>query len=209
HRRVVDDELWIEVRPLAAQDRPVVEAARQRLDVPLADQRGVVAGIAQQHRPGDLVVAQAHLLVPARLLAAAGHAVAVRVQPRQVGGAAGRAHRGGDEALVEADALVADAVHVRRLQDLVAVDAQRVLRLVVGHDEDDVGRALGRLRRRLAGPGPGLGTGEAGCAQPQRARSQQLDGIATADVGAHAATSRRWLVRPTRNRRPGTTLAAH
>src|SRR3546814_1996466 len=63
------------------------------------------------------------------------------------------ADRGGDETLVEADALVADAVHVRRLQDLVAVDAQRILRLVVRHDEDDVGRALARLGRRPAGAG--------------------------------------------------------
>src|SRR3546814_12134871 len=61
--------------------------------------------------------------------------------------------RGGDEAFVEADALVADAVHVRRLQDLVAVDAQRVLLLVVCHDDDDVGRALARLGRRPAGAG--------------------------------------------------------
>src|SRR3546814_7032894 len=82
HRRVVDDELRIEIAALAAQDRPVVEAARHRLDVPLADHRGVVAGLAQQHRVGDLVVAQAHLLVPARLLAVAGDRKSTRLKSR-------------------------------------------------------------------------------------------------------------------------------
>src|SRR3546814_14613334 len=86
------------------------------------------------------------------------------------------ADRGGDETLVEADALVADAVHVRRLQDLVAVDAQRILRLVVRHDEDDVGRALARLGRRPAGAGLRLRM-DAADAQAPRPRAQQLDAV--------------------------------
>src|SRR5690606_20087405 len=93
-RGAVDDALGIEVAALAAQDRPVVEAGRVGLDVPLADHAGVVTGLAQQHRPGDLVVAQAALAVEAGLLAVAGDGVGVRVQAGEARGPAGPAGRG-------------------------------------------------------------------------------------------------------------------
>src|SRR3546814_11076145 len=53
HRCVVDDELRIEVAALATQDRPVAEAARSRLDVPLADHGGVVAGVPSSETRSD------------------------------------------------------------------------------------------------------------------------------------------------------------
>lgn len=40
---------------------------------------------------------------------------------------------------VEAHTLVGDAIEIRRVIDAAAVAAQRLERVVVGHDEEDVG----------------------------------------------------------------------
>src|SRR3546814_9203897 len=79
---------------------------------------------------------QFRLPVESGLLAVGAHAVGVRVLPGEEARPVRQAQRVGDEAKVEAQAFVGDAVEVRRLQDRVAVGAHRRLVVVVGHDED-------------------------------------------------------------------------
>jgi hypothetical protein len=135
--RAVHEHRRIEVLALPGQHRGVVVAFRRRVDVPLADHAGVVAVGAQQVRPGPRV-AQLRFAGETGFLAVGAQTVRMRVLPGEEAGAARQAQRVGDEPEIETQAFVADAVQVRRLQYLAAVHAERRLRVVVGHDEDDV-----------------------------------------------------------------------
>ena len=146
----------IDVGALAGQDLPAIEAGRIAAEVPLADHAGVVAALLQQprHRHARAVEAVEHR-----------HAVEVRVLAGEDRGAARRADRVGGEDARQQRALARQPIEVRRLVDARPVGADRVRRVIVGHDEDDVG-AVGAwgLRHR--------GRGQKGGDDPEARRSQ-------------------------------------
>ena len=139
HRRIV-------VHALTGKDLPEVEAGRIRAEVPLADDRGLIAGLLQQLREGDLRTVEPGIGV-----------VRKAVQVAVLSGEDGRTRRPADRvrhhAAVKAHAALGDPVDVRRLEQLpfVTVGADGLIRVIVGEDEDDV---------RLAGRGGVRGQGE-------------------------------------------------
>ena len=139
------EEGGIVVDALAGEDVPVVEAGGVGDEVPLADHGGLVAGALQFL--GDVIALRVERLVEGV------DAVLVAVLAGEDRGAAGRADGVGAEAVGEAHAAVGDAVDVRRLVDAAAVGGDGVGGVIVGHDEEDVGRAAlpWRGRRSRAG----------------------------------------------------------
>jgi len=127
----VDEELRIPISALAGQDDPAVEAGGIAAEMPFADHASVVTAILQVLRH---VVAAAVEAIEYR------HGIAVRVLSGEQGGAARGANGVGDEAIGEASASLGEAVKVRGLVDLGAVGGDGVLGVVVGKDENDVGR---------------------------------------------------------------------
>ena len=129
--------LGVVVAPLAGKHGPVVESGwpvrRALPEVPLADVRGLVAGGLQQLGEGLQAVVHHR--------GQRGHAVHVVVGAGQDRGPARGADRVGAEAVVEAHATGGDAVELGCAIDAAAVAAHRVRRMVVAHDEQNVGRA--------------------------------------------------------------------
>ena len=129
--------LGVVVASLAGEHGPVVEAGRpvrrSLPQVPLADVRGLVAGGLQQLRKGLQAVVHHG--------GQRGDAVQVVVGAGQDRGPARRADRVGAEAVVEPHAAGGDAVEVGRAVDAAAVAAHGMRRVVVAHDEQNVGRA--------------------------------------------------------------------
>ena len=68
------------------------------------------------------------------------NAVEVRIFSGEDHGAARRTNRIRDEGVREAHSFTSDAVNVGRVDKLAAVRANRMRRVIVGHDEDDIGR---------------------------------------------------------------------
>ena len=126
------------VEPLPRQHAPVVEArrlvGRPLAEVPLAEDRRLVARLPQQLRVGGQAVVHVRRQ--------GGDAVDVVVGAGEDGGPAGGADAVGAEAVVEAHALVGDAVEVGGAVDAAPVAAHGVGGVVVGHDEEDVGTGI-------------------------------------------------------------------
>ena len=120
----------IEIGALSRKDFPAIEALRIASEVPLADHAGVVAALLQQLRDRRTAAVE-----PVEN----GHAVDVRVLAGEDGGAARRADRVGGEDVFEERALFGNAIEVRRLVDARPIGADGVRRVIVRHDEDDVG----------------------------------------------------------------------
>ena len=133
------EEGGIVIDALAGEDIPVVEAGGFGNEVPLADHGGLVARALEFL--GDVIA-----LGVERLFEGVD-AVLVAVLAGEDRGAAGRADGVGAEAVGEAHAAVGDAVDVRRLIDAAAVGRDGMGGVIVGHDEENVGR------------GPSLGEG--------------------------------------------------
>jgi hypothetical protein len=136
----------IEVRPLAREDLPPVEAGRIAPEVPLSDHPRVVASLLQQPRDGR-----------ARPVEAVEHrdAVYVRVLTGQDRSAAWRADRVGREDARQHRALTRQPIDIRRLVDTRPIRANGMCRVVVAHDKDDVGPVgARRLCRRAHWPEP-------------------------------------------------------
>ena len=131
HRRVVVDAL-------SRQDLPEVEAGGVADEVPLAYDGGLIAGLLQQLREGELRAVEDRVRV-------VEEAVEVRVFAGQDDGAARTADGVGDQGAIEAHAFLGEAVDVRGLVQLtgVTVGADRLVGMVIGEDEHDVG-LLGR-----------------------------------------------------------------
>jgi hypothetical protein len=116
----------------AALAREGAAAARMGAEqVPLADVRGLVAGVAEL--VGDRALGGGH--APAD----GGDEPAVGVLPGHQGEAAGDADRVGHARVGEAQALGRQPVDVRRGDVGIAVAAQRVAPELVADDEEDVG----------------------------------------------------------------------
>ena len=124
--------------PLAGQDAPGIEARRVGHQVPLADDGRVVAGLVEQAGKRRLLLLVERIEVL--------DAVSVGVLAGEDRRPAGRADGVGHEAVGEPHALRGDAVDLRGRVDLRAVAADRLGGVVVGHDEEDIGRA-GHVRR--------------------------------------------------------------
>ena len=78
-------------------------------------------------------------------------AVAMGVEAGEDRSAARRAERGRDERVLEVDAVALEGVEVRRLEQRVAHEAERVEAQVVGQDEDDVAPRDGARLFRCGG----------------------------------------------------------
>ena len=131
------------IHALAGKDFPFVEAGRVAAKMPLADHASVVAALLQQTRDGH-----------ARAVEPVEHrdAVEVRILASQDCGTARRADGIRGEDAGQERALARQAVEVRRRVDFRPVRADGVRRVVVGHDEDDVGTiGAPRLRPRTRG----------------------------------------------------------
>ena len=116
---------------------PVWTEARVRAEVPLAEQAGGVAGVAQRRRQ-RLVAVRKHRRV-GRLGGMPSEAPGMAAGQQRH--ARGRAHRA-DVVLVELDAVPRQPIEVGRA-DLRAVVAHVTPSQVVGEDVEDVGRAGG------------------------------------------------------------------
>ena len=129
-------------RPLV--ERPDLAGREGRRVVVLAEPRRGVAVVEQDAADGGLVLADDAVVAgeAGRLLGDHAEADRVVVAPGDQRGARRRAQRGGEHAVV-AQALVRDAVHGRR-RDHAAEGARHAEAGVVGHDQQDVGRLLGR-----------------------------------------------------------------
>ena len=145
---VLVDQHRVVVVPLAGEHVPVVEALGVRVEVPLADHRGPVAGAAELLGEGPLV--------PVELVAVAAEAVRVAVLAGEDGGAARAADGVAAERAREDDALGGqpvdarrgvDAVHPGSVGEMGPVGADGVGRVIVAEDEEDVGSSW--LRRAL------------------------------------------------------------
>ena len=154
HRRVIIDAL-------ARENLPKIKARWIGAEMPLADDRRLVAGLLEQ--------------LGKRLLRAVERGVRVVGKPVQVAvfsGEDGRARRAADrvghETAVKAHALFREAVDVRGIEQLarVAVGADGLVGVIVGKNKDDV--------RRFRGAG---GTCEGGNREKaKQEESHRLDG---------------------------------
>ena len=139
------DQHGVVVVALPGQHVPVIEALGIGAQVPLADHRGLVADRLQQLGEG--------LLVAVELVPVVHEPVLVAVLAGQDDRAARTTDRVGAEAAPEEHALGGESIEVGRGLDRLeptAVRADRVGRVVVGEQEQDVGAVLagGEAARR-------------------------------------------------------------
>ena len=140
----LQDEVRVVVVALIGDNLPVVEARREALQMPFADDRRFVARPAQQLREGLLrTVEDTGRIVVETVL--------VRMLACEHAGAARAAQRIGHEAVCEADALGGYPVEVGCRGVAAVVTAHHLGRMVVGHDVEDIHRARRRLAVRAAG----------------------------------------------------------
>ena len=124
----------VPVGALAGQDLPAIEADGIAAEMPFADHAGVIARLLQQARDRHARAVEA---------VEDGNAVEVRVLPGQDRGAAGRADRVRREHPRQQRALPRQPIEVGRRVHPRPVRANRMRRVVVGHDEHDVRPSAG------------------------------------------------------------------
>jgi len=175
-------------------------------EVPLADQRGLVARAAQQRRDRRMSVRDPDLRrSPAERLLET-HAQALRITARDERAARGRADRCGCVVARELEPLSREPVEYRRLVVGAAIAAQVAVAEVVGQDEHHVGpRGLLRMRgpraeRRDCGRSDG-GTENVSASHVvahRFPRGSSADDCATPSARARDARPRRRASRPRR-----------
>ena len=158
------------VLALSDEDVPVVEAGGVGGQVPLADDSGFVAGLAQELWEGLLAAVEGAGVV--------GESVLVAVLAGEQAGPAGTADGVGHEALREDHARIRQPVDVRGLDQAVPVGADGLIRVVVAHDIDDVERFAGFLPVCFRGILSASGTYRAGYGHGQ-------DGLYGPFISAH------------------------
>ena len=99
--------------------------------MPFADDGGLVANALQELGEVELAIVVARVQ--------GGHAVDVIVRAGEDGRAGGAANGIGAKTVVKAHAALGDAVEVGRGVDAAAIATHGVGRVVVGHNEEDVG----------------------------------------------------------------------
>jgi hypothetical protein len=130
-RRAVEQR--VVVRSLPAQHLIVIEARRQRQQVPLADHGGLVPRCPEEFGKGQRVRMQRDLVDR--------DTVQVAVLSGQDGRPARSADRVGHEGVAKEHPLARNAIEIRCPIDHRAVRADRLCGVIIGHDEHDV-RAL-------------------------------------------------------------------
>ncbi len=100
------------------------------LDVALADQRGAIAGRAQQIDEGHTVGRQGQAVM--------ARAMGRRHAPGDQAGAVGHADRRGDVEALEGGAAGGQAIDVGGVDDGVAVTAQMIGPMLVGHEQNEI-----------------------------------------------------------------------
>ena len=175
----------IAVDPLPRQDVPIVEAYGVALEMPLADERRFIAGLAEQLRECPLRAVEL-FVVPLQ-------AVQMAVLAGEDGRPARRADAVRTEAVRESHASRGEPIEVGRRVNAAAVAAQGVCGVVVGHDEYDVWpgcrcsarqRPLWQSRGRHA---------DAGGSQEIASRARSLGHgfpLLSADLGYHPTPAR-------------------
>ena len=142
HPFAVDVEGLVVVETLTRKRHPAVEPGPGRVGgsahVPLADERGPVAGALEFLREGRRLWVEAGAIVQ--------HAVPVGILPGENRRATRRAERGGHEGVLEQHAAFDQPIEVRCLEERVSERGSRVEALVVDQDEDNVRPLLGRSR---------------------------------------------------------------
>ena len=137
------------INALAGQNGPLVEAGGVAAQVPLADHPGVIARRLEVLGHRGLGTVEA---VEGR------HAVEVAVLAGEDGGAAGAADGIDAKAVCKPDTAAGQAIEVWGVVDSAAISADRVRRVVVAHNEQDVGPALPSGQSH--GPGHDRGPGQ-------------------------------------------------
>ena len=99
--------------------------------MPFADDGGVVTGLLQQFGQGRLGAVEGVPVIP--------HPIEVAVFSGEQYCPAGRADGVGDKAVFKQSPLFRQPVDMRRCNQLAAIAADRLLGMVVRHDEEDVG----------------------------------------------------------------------
>ena len=152
HFAVLDHVLVVELaRVPVGLGHPVIEAlggGEVGAEVPLAAEAAGVAGVAEDLPEGG-ELAQRVVRLRSHHIARVEervHAVLRGEEPGQQGRARGRAHGVAGEGAGEANAFAGEAVDVRRADVWVAVAAEGPRPLVVGQNQDEVGRAGGARR---------------------------------------------------------------
>ena len=129
---------------LPPKTHPVIESGLRRIGfaahVPFADEGGAKAGLLQILREEPRSVRDRGVVVD--------DVVAVGVLTRENRRAARTAQRSRHHRVAEIDAIARQRVEVRRLQPGLALEeAERIVAMIVGQDEDDVARlSRGPLR---------------------------------------------------------------
>ena len=186
----VGEEVGVEVLPLVLIDGPAVPVGVAdgvgAAHVPLAEEGGVVAAVAEGTADGldfggDVVED--------------GDAVLAAVHARHDAGARGRADGVGDEDVLKEGAFLGEAVDAGGLVDPRAIGRDGVGRVVIGHDEEDVGALFAGGRGGLLGECEGGGPGRSGEGQTASGGLQKVSTIGHAFalwlVPAHPADNNR------------------
>ena len=146
HLLAVDVERRIVVDALPLEADPAVEAGARRVvgpHVPLAGVGRLIAGVVQQPRPGD------QLMADSVVVAVAQDFVRAHVAAGQEARAARRTERRGHEGIRENGALARDSIDVRCLHEGMAETTERVVAQIVDQDEQEIGTGIffGKQRR--------------------------------------------------------------
>ena len=130
---------------LPRQDFPMIESGRLTHEVPFADDRRLVTGLLQQLGKRGLAAVEPALVVV--------EAVLVAVLAGENARPARSANRIGDIAAVKPHPLGRNPVDVRRFVAIGAIGADRLVGMIIAHDEQDVRPIIGSLhiaRGRMA-----------------------------------------------------------
>lgn len=124
------EEIRVLIDALAGKNDPAIEPGGVGPEMPFSDHAGVIAGGLQHLRDGWLRTVE-HI--------EDGCAVGVGILAGEHDGATRGADRVGDEGVIETHPPAGETIQVRRLIYLGAVGADRVLGVIIGKDEKNIG----------------------------------------------------------------------
>ncbi len=125
------NEIGPVVLALAGQDIPIIEAGRVAYQVPFADHRRLITGRAQQLRKRHLAAVEFAVRIVVE-------AVLVAVLARQDAGPARPTKRIGNVTPIESHSVGRDPIDIRRVVQFRFVRANRLVSMIIAHDEQNV-----------------------------------------------------------------------
>ena len=138
-RPLLAPEIRIKVLALVGQYLPVVESGWQRFEMPFADDRRFVTVLTHQCLQG--------LLITVENMQVVAQTVGMTEFPGQHRRSTRRTDRVADERAIEAHAFAREAIDVRGLDEFRSVSADRLVSVIVGHDDNDIRPTPGRKTR--------------------------------------------------------------